>query len=227
MEKMMQDKYEKEEGPFPRYEVPKEVSDLTLMFIVAAVMYFLVAGSLAIVMRLVQSNVDVMGNQSQTMGLFYASLTVHGQVMFFGFASMLTLGISYYLISKFAKKPLFSMRLAIWSFCAMNAGAILVIVAGTMFFGAGWYNLMPLTFHPGNGGWSILSSVVFLTADALIGVALTLFSITIIGTALSGSIATGVQKSEQEYNGKPDAGDTMKTSTSQGQARRTPARLTI
>jgi heme/copper-type cytochrome/quinol oxidase subunit 1 len=200
---MMNRKYEKEEGPFPRYEVPKQVSDLTMMFIVAAVIYFLVAGSLAIVMRLIQANLDILNNQSQTSGLFYASLTVHGQVMFFGFAVMLTLGISYYLISKFAKKPLFSMKLAIWSFSTLNAGAIMIIVAGSMFFGAGWYDLMPLTFHPGNGGWSTLSSVVFVTGDALIGVSLTLFSINIIGTVLGGSIATGIQKSEEEYGNDP------------------------
>ena len=84
------------------------------------------------------------GNQQETFGLFYAALTVHGQVMFFGFASMLTIGISYYLISKFGKKPLFSMKLAIWSFSSLNAGVILVIVTGTMFLGAGWYDLMPL-----------------------------------------------------------------------------------
>jgi heme/copper-type cytochrome/quinol oxidase subunit 1 len=104
--------YDKEHGPAPEYEITKDLSDLTLMFIVASIIYFLIAGSMAIVMRIIQSKLMLMGgNQQETFGLFYAALTVHGQVMFFGFASMVTIGISYYLISKFGKKPLFSMRL--------------------------------------------------------------------------------------------------------------------
>lgn len=197
---MLHREYEKEQGPAPQYEVPKELSSLTLMFIVSAVIYFLIAGSLAIVMRVIQSKVMVMEGQQQTFGLFYASLTVHGQLMFFGFASMLTVGISYYLLSKFAKKPLYSMGLAAWSFALLNAGAIFLLVSGSMFFGAGWYNLMPLTFMPGNNGWPILSSAVFLSADAMIAIGLTLFSINVLATVLSGKIAAGMQKTEWHYD---------------------------
>jgi heme/copper-type cytochrome/quinol oxidase subunit 1 len=96
-------KYEKDEGPAPEYLVSKDLSDLTLMFMVSSVVYFLAAGSLAILMRLLQSGVPISQNQ-QSVGLFYTTLTVHGQVMFFGFVSMLTIGISYYLLSKFASR---------------------------------------------------------------------------------------------------------------------------
>ena len=155
---MLHTRYEREQGPIPQYEITKELSDLTLMFVISSIIFFLVGGSLAIIMRIIQSKISLMSNQQQTLGLFYATLTVHGQVMFFGFISMLTVGISYYLISKFAKKPLFSMKLAIWSFSLLNAGVVFLIISGTMFFGAGWYNLMPLTFHPGNNGWSTFGS---------------------------------------------------------------------
>jgi heme/copper-type cytochrome/quinol oxidase subunit 1 len=134
--------YEKDEGPAPEYRISKDLSDLTLMFIVSSVVYFLAAGSLAILMRLLQSGIPILQNQ-QSVGLFYTALTVHGQVMFFGFVSMLTVGISYYLLSKFAKKPLYSMMLATISFSLLNAGTIFLFVSGTMLFGAGWYNLMP------------------------------------------------------------------------------------
>jgi heme/copper-type cytochrome/quinol oxidase subunit 1 len=191
--------YEEEHGPAPEYKITKDLSQLTLMFIVASIIYFLIAGSMAIIMRIVQSKIMLMGgNQLETFGLFYAALTVHGQVMFFGFASMLTVGISYYLISKFGKKPLFSMNLAIWSFSSLNAGVILVIITGTMFLGAGWYNLMPLIFHPGNNGWSMLSAVVFLIAEVLIAIGITLFCINIIATVFSGKIAAGLEKTERE-----------------------------
>jgi cytochrome c oxidase subunit 1 len=206
--------YEKEQGPAPQYQITKELSDLTLMFIVSAIIYFLIAGAHAIVMRVIQSDVMLMGrNETLTFGLFYAALTIHGQMMFFGFASMLTIGISYYLLSKFAKKPLYSMKLAIWSFATLNAGAMLLLVSEVMFFGAGWYNLMPLTFIPGPGGvgWSTFSAVVFLMADLAIVIGMTLFSANIIATVLSGRIASGMQKIELEYDeghrSKSDGGD--------------------
>jgi len=188
--------YEKEESPIPNYEVKKEISDLTVLFIIASIIYFLIAGSLALVMRIIQSNGLIFINPQQTLGLFYASLTIHGQVMFFGFISMLTVGISYYLISKFSKKTLYSINLAIWSFCFLNSGVIFLLIAGTMFFGAGWYNLMPLTFQPGNDGWNLYSSVIFLMGDVLIGIALMMFCINIIATVLVGNIAAGIQKTE-------------------------------
>jgi heme/copper-type cytochrome/quinol oxidase subunit 1 len=190
-------KYEKDEGPAPEYRISKDLSDLTLMFIVSSVVYFLAAGSLAILMRLLQSGVPILQDQ-QSVGLFYTALTVHGQIMFFGFVSMLTVGISYYLLSKFAKKPLYSMMLATISFSLMNAGTIFLFVSGTMFFGAGWYNLMPLTFHPGNGGWNLLSAVIFLMADVMIGIGLVIFCLVVIATVFKGKIAAGVQKSEPE-----------------------------
>lgn len=191
---------EKEEGPSPKNEISKETSQITLMFIVSAIIFFLIAGANAIVMRLIQSGIMLMGQIDTTLtsGLFYAALTVHGQVMFFGFASMLTIGISYYLVCKFAKKPLYSMNMAVWSFATLNSGAILLLISEVMLFGAGWYNLMPLTFRPGGVGWSPLSAVIFLTADFLIIVALTLFSINIIATVLRGKIAAGVQEVEPE-----------------------------
>jgi len=43
----------KEHGPAPEYEITKELSDLTLMFIVASIIYFLIAGSMAIIMRVI------------------------------------------------------------------------------------------------------------------------------------------------------------------------------
>ncbi|MDX1371603.1 MAG: cbb3-type cytochrome c oxidase subunit I, partial [Nitrososphaeraceae archaeon] len=189
--------YSKEESPIPKYEVKKEVSDLTILFIIASIIYFLIAGSLALLMRLIQSNAFIFVNPDQTLGLFYASLTIHGQLMFFGFISMLTVGISYYLVSKFGKKPLNSINLAILSFCFLNSGVIFLIIAGTMFFGAGWYNLMPLTFYSGNDGWNLYSAVIFLVGDVLIGIALIMFCINIIATVLSGKIAAGIQKTEQ------------------------------
>ena len=95
---------------------------------------------------------------------------------------------------------MYSFGLAILSFSFLNAGAILLIISGTLFFGAGWYNLMPLAFHSGNNGWSVLSVSVFLVAELLIGIALTIFCINVIGTVLTGKIAVGIQKTEIDYS---------------------------
>lgn len=56
---MLHLKYEEDEGPAPEYKISKDLSDLTLMFIVSSILYFLAAGSLAIIMRLVQSGIMV------------------------------------------------------------------------------------------------------------------------------------------------------------------------
>jgi NADH dehydrogenase len=194
---MLHLKYEEDHGPAPEYTISKDLSDLTLMFIVSSIVYFLAAGSLAIIMRLVQSGIMILGNQ-QSIGLFYTALTVHGQVMFFGFMSMLTVGVSYYLLSKFAKKPIYSMTLATISFSLLNAGTIFLLVSGTMFFGAGWYNLMPLTFQPGNAGWNTFSGIIFLMADVMIAIGLVIFCLVVIATVFKGKIAAGIQKSEKD-----------------------------
>ncbi|MDQ5869303.1 MAG: cbb3-type cytochrome c oxidase subunit I, partial [Thermoproteota archaeon] len=195
-ENPLYDEYEQEHGPAPLYRISKDLSHLTLMFIISSVVFFLAAGTLAIIMRTVQSKVILLGTQQQTIGLFYAALTAHGQIMFFGFASMLTVGLSYYLLSKFAKKPLYSMNMAIISYSLMNAASVLLIISAVMFFGGGWYNLMPLAFHPQNGGWTTFSTVLFLMADTSVGIGLVVFCVNVIATVLKGKIAAGVQMSE-------------------------------
>ena len=198
---LLLDEYNLENGPAPLYKISKDLSDLTLMFIISSVVFFLAAGTLAIIMRTVQSKLILLGNQQQTIGMFYAALTAHGQIMFFGFASMLTVGLSYYLLSKFAKKPLYSMKMSIISYSLMNAASVLLIVSAIMFFGGGWYNLMPLAFHPQNGGWNIFSTVLFLMADTSIGIGLVFFCVNVIATVLKGNIAAGVQLSEPDEGG--------------------------
>ena len=195
------DEYNLEKGPAPLYKISKDLSDLTLMFIISSVVFLLAAGTLAIIMRSVQSKLILLGNQQQTIGMFYAALTAHGQIMFFGFASMLTVGLSYYLLSKFAKKPLYSMKMSIISYSLMNAASMLLVVSAIMFFGGGWYNLMPLAFHPQNGGWNIFSTVLFLMADTSIGIGLVFFCVNVIATVLKGNIAAGVQLSEPDEGG--------------------------
>ena len=81
-------------------------------------------------------------------------------------------------------------------------------------FGAGWYNLMPLTFLPGFPAitWHLSAAIIFQIADVLVGVAITIFCIVILATLLRGKLPVGSQifeymhekdKGEQKYHEHP------------------------
>jgi hypothetical protein len=55
-----------------------------------------------------------------------------------------------------------------------------------MFYGAGWYNLMPLPFQSGNNGWPSFAAAIFLVADVMIGIAIVFFCVNVLLTALRG-----------------------------------------
>jgi cytochrome c oxidase subunit 1 len=194
------------DNPFPQppllppYEISPDLRKYTLMFIGAILINFLIAGSLAIGMRTIQSDISLAGDVdtlSQNV-LFYSLLTAHGQVMFFGVASMITMFFGYYATSKWGRKALSGMKWVKASFWAMEAAVILIFLSSLFGFGAGWYNLMPLTFLPGRFmAWQTFSAATFLVADVLVGISLTIFCIVIIVTLLRGKLPVGTQKMEK------------------------------
>lgn len=201
------DRYPMDPPPLPRYEISPALRKLTLMFIGAFLINFLVAGSLAMGMRTIQTDVPIPGvNTEQQNILFYALLTAHGQVMFFGVAAMNTMLIGYYATSKWGRKPLSGMKWAKASFWAMEAAVVIIFLSALFGFGAGWYNLMPLTFLPGKAiAWGVGAAFAFLVADVLVGVSLTIFCIVVIVTLLRGKLPTGTQKLETYYENEEAA----------------------
>ena len=202
-EKQREDRYPMEPPPLPDYEVSPKLRRLTLMFIFAILGNFLVAGTLAIGMRILQEDVPFMGVDSiQQNVLWYALLTAHGQVMFFGVASMGTMFFGYYAASKWGRKSLSGMRWATISFWVMEAAVILIFLSSLFGFGGGWYNLMPLTFLAGREmmAWGASSALTFLVADVLVGVSLTIFCIVILATLLRGKLPVGTQQLEKVYD---------------------------
>jgi heme/copper-type cytochrome/quinol oxidase subunit 1 len=192
-----QNRYPQEPPQLPQYDVSPGLKRLTLMFIGAMLINFLVAGSLAIGMRIIQTDVPLIKVDSVTQNvLFYALLTAHGQVMFFGVISINTMWFGYYATSKWGRKPLSGMKWAKISFWVMEAAVILILYSGLSGFGAGWYNLMPLTFLPGRPAesWGAFAASTFLVADVLVGVALTIFCIVIIYTLLRGKVPVGTER---------------------------------
>lgn len=186
----------------PSYEISPDLRKYVLFFIGAILINFLIAGSLAIGMRFIQIDVPIVGQvdtQPQDI-LFYSLLTAHGQVMFFGVASMLTMFFGYYAVSKWGRKSLSGMKWVKFSFWMMEGAVVLIFLSSLFGFGAGWYNLMPLTFMAGRAiAWSALSAFVFLVGDFLVGISLTIFCIVILVTLLRGKLPIGTQKLESIY----------------------------
>jgi heme/copper-type cytochrome/quinol oxidase subunit 1 len=191
-----EESYPREPPPLPQYDISPELKKLVLMFIGAMLINFLIAGSLAIGMRIIQTDVPVVrvGGIAQNV-LFYALLTAHGQAMFFGVISANTMWFGYYAISKWGRKPLAGIRWAKASFWIMEAAVILIFLAGLSGFGAGWYNLMPLTFLPGHPAvsWGAAAAITFLIADVLVGIFLTIFCLIVFATLLRGKLPVGTQ----------------------------------
>jgi heme/copper-type cytochrome/quinol oxidase subunit 1 len=186
----------------PSYEISPDLKKYSLLFIGAILINFLIAGSLAIGMRFIQADIPVSGQVDQASQniLFYALLTAHGQVMFFGVASMLTMFFGYYAVSKWGRKPISGMLWVKLSFWIMEGAVILIFLSSLFGFGAGWYNLMPLTFMAGRlMVWSAASALVFIIGDYLVGISLTIFCIVILVTILKGKLPTGTQKLERVY----------------------------
>ncbi len=194
--------HRKEPALFPDYKISESLRKYTLMFIGAIIINFLIAGSLAIGMRIMQADVPILGNVdtlSQNVG-WYALLTAHGQVMFFGVASMMTMFFGYYATSKWGRKELWGMKAVKASFWVMEGAVILILLSSLLGFGAGWYNLMPLTFLAGSPmAWNSISAGIFLGGDVLVGASLTIFCIVIIVTLLKGKLPVGTQKLEKVY----------------------------
>jgi heme/copper-type cytochrome/quinol oxidase subunit 1 len=217
------DHYPDEPPPLPEYDISPSLKKLVLLCIGTMLINFLIAGACAIAMRILQTDVHL--KTIAHLGhlpvppvpdnvLFYALLTSHGQVMFFGVLSMNTFWFGYYAVSKWGRKPLASMKLAFISFWIMEGAVILLFLDVVLNFGAGWYNLMPLTFLPGFPAitWHLSAAIIFQIADVLVGVAITIFCIVILATLLRGKLPVGSQifeymhekdKGEQKYHEHP------------------------
>ena len=168
------------------------------MFIGTMLINFLIAGACALAMRIIQTDVHLRSlghfNVPDNV-LFYSLLTSHGQVMFFGVLSFNTIWFSYYAVSKWGRKPLASMKLARATFWIMEIAVVLLFLDTVFHFGAGWYNLMPLTFLPGFPAitWDLTAAIIFQIADILVGVAITVFCFVVLATLLRGKLPVGNQ----------------------------------
>lgn len=192
-----QDRYPQEPPQLPQYDISPDLKKLVILFIGIVLANFIIAGVCALGMRIIQLGVplfDQLHSAPQNV-LFYALLTSHGQAMFFGVMSMNTMWFGYYATSKWGRKPLSSMRWAKISLGVIEAGVILIFISPVSSLGVGWYNLMPLIFLPGQPSitWSGTAAQIFLIADLLVGIGITIFCVIIVTTLLSGKLPVGTQ----------------------------------
>src|ERR671933_2942759 len=102
-------RYPREPPQLPQYDISPNLKKLTLMFIGAMLINFVIAGICALGMRVIQTNAVIAPfigavDSTQRNVLFYSLLTSHGQVMFFGVVSMNTMWFAYYATG--GRKPL-------------------------------------------------------------------------------------------------------------------------
>ncbi|MGD9671904.1 MAG: cbb3-type cytochrome c oxidase subunit I [Candidatus Nitrosocosmicus sp.] len=199
----------KQYASLPQYDISPELKKLVLRFMAAMIINFVVLGAFAIGMRILQADIPIF-HPVDTIPhnvLFYQLLTAHGQGMVFGVISANTMWFGYYAISKWGRKPLVGLRLAQASLWILESSIVLIVLSAAMGFGAGWYDLMPLTFLSGREdmSWGDTATFLFLLGDLLVAVFLTLFCIVIIATALKGKIASGGQEYEdKEFEQRDD-----------------------
>jgi len=142
-----------------------------LRFMVTAFLFFLLAGALALAMRL-QLTLPLLGILSPE--AYNQAFTMHGSAMMFLFAVPFLEGLAIYLI------PLM-IGAREMAFPRLNAfGYWVFLVAGVSLFGAflggaapdsGWYNYPPLTgraFRPGAGIDFWVAMITFLEVSALV-----------------------------------------------------------
>lgn len=141
-------------------------------FIIAALVFFLVGGVLAMLMR---TQLATSGNAFLDAGVYSQVFTMHGTVMMFLFAIPMLEGFSFYLLPKMlGARDMAYPRLGAYAWYCYLFGATLVV--GSMFLGlaprSGWFMYAPLSssrFSPGIANDIWLIGITFAEISALCG----------------------------------------------------------
>jgi cytochrome c oxidase subunit 1 len=167
----------------PQMDFPK-VSDesravakkLTLFFVIASSLIFLVAGLLGMVLR--QSQADIVRLEDN---FWYAVMTAHGLGAFVGWAAFAVMGFGYWVLSEVGftiKAPARLVAMVAW--WTMVLGVAGVVVTTLIFsFGGSWVFLYPLP-HNSAGQWGDTVTAFFAFSVLLAGVSIIAWCVSII-----------------------------------------------
>lgn len=144
------------------------------------VLYLIVGGALGVFAGVLQSR----ARAGDPAGPFYASLTAHGQLLMLGFAVMVTIGVTFYVLRRSLARDLHSPAVAGVCLWLLNIGMISVLLSWFGGFGAGWASFLPLAFFPADA-WPLWATGLFLFGQLLLGLALLLFALEVLMTVFA------------------------------------------
>lgn len=167
------------------YVEPRPVADaadravarsLTLRYILASTVIFLVSGLLGAVMR--QSQADIYRLDDNA---FYAVMTAHGLGAFVGWAAFAVMGLSWWVLSEvgFPMGDL-GAKLARLTFWLMVVGVGGVVVTTLVFgFAGSWVFLYPLPFESA-GQWGDGVTAAFSASVLIVGLSIIVWCVAIL-----------------------------------------------
>lgn len=169
---------------------PKSLSPmqkLLLRFVVVALVYYFFALFEGMIMRIYQVSPTFMPSQQ-----YYGILTAHPLVGIFGSTYSLVFGAFLFLVPYLMKKPIYSFKLANWTFWLITLGTATFWTSGFITEYAPLYTLywpLPADFTQ----FSALGGSFFIFGIALVMVGTILFVINVFGTIVYTPEGSGKQ----------------------------------
>ncbi len=99
------------------------MSKITVAFIKAAMVYFIIA--------------MLIGIHMSTTGAVYPSMPVHVHFNLLGWMSMMVYGVAYHILPRFSGRPLWNEKLSVWHFWLANIGLIGMALGWSLIGGPG------------------------------------------------------------------------------------------
>jgi cytochrome c oxidase subunit 1 len=165
-----------EQGLF-KYKSLTPIQKITLRFVVVGLIYYGFAVTEGMIMRIFQvSQISVIGREQ-----YFAILTAHPLVGIFGSTYSIVFGAFLFLVPFLMEKPLWSIKLAKWTWLLLTLGTFTFWFAGFVSHYAPLYTLywpLPADF----GQFSALGGAVFILGIALVMVGTFFFVINIFKT---------------------------------------------
>lgn len=149
---------------------------LLLRFVVISLVYYFFAAFEGMLMRFYQVSPTFMPSEQ-----YYAILTAHPLVGIFGSTYSMVFGAFLFLVPYLMKKPIWSYKLANWTFILIAVGTITFWLAGYFTHYSPLYTLywpLPADFSQ----FSALGGAIFITGIALVMVGTLFFVINIFAT---------------------------------------------
>ena len=167
-----------EQGAF-KPDTQTSMQKIALRFVIMGLVFYGVAVIEGMIMRIYQIEPIAAINTDQ----YFAILTAHPLVGIFGSTYSIVFGAFLFLVPFLMKKPIWSVKMANWTFLLITIGTITFWTAGFITHYAPLYTLywpLPVDFDQ----FSAVGGAIFITGIALVMVGAVLFVINIFKTIM-------------------------------------------